>query len=174
MVLSRHLLYWMTENPGPDIDWQAVTDEALVVPESTPLESLLKTFQARQRHLAVVVDEFGSVHGIATLEDVIEEVVGEIYDESDEQPPRSFQQEREGAVVFRASSDLRRVCSVLGLSWEPEENATTLGGLVAERLGRIPLQGDSIAWRGFRIEVLTATPRRADTVRIAAEPQTII
>lgn len=168
VVLSRHLLYWISEHPGQEIDWAQVTDEALVVPESTPLENLLKTFQSRQRHLAVVVDEFGSVHGIATLEDVIEEVVGEIYDESDEQPTLPFQREQEGSFVLRASTDLRRVCSMLGLAWEPEENATTIGGLVAERLGRIPLPGDSITWRGFGVEVATANSRRAETIRISA------
>jgi CBS domain containing-hemolysin-like protein len=165
IVLARHLLFWMHEHPGADIDWPSVTGEALFVPESTRVETLLKTFQAEQRHLAVVVDEFGGVQGIATLEDVIEEVVGEIEDESDEPVARLWQRP-DGSLEVRAGTELRRVCAVLDLEWSPELEVTTLGGLITEQLGRIPVVGDKLDWRSHRLEVLAADSRRPRLVRI--------
>jgi CBS domain containing-hemolysin-like protein len=155
----------MHEHPGAEIDWPSVTGEALFVPASTRVETLLKTFQAEQRHLAVVVDEIGGVEGIATLEDVIEEVVGDIEDESDEPVARLWQRP-DGSLEVRASAELRRVCAALELEWSPEQEVTTLGGLITEQLGRIPLVGDTLDWRGYRLEVLAADTRRARLIRI--------
>ena len=166
VVLARDLLFWIHEHPGQDIDWDSVLGEALVVPESTRLEDLLKTFQTEQRHLAIVVDEFGDVEGIATLEDVIEEIVGEIEDESDEPVPRIWRRP-DGSIDSRGGIELRRVCSMLGMDWSPEGEVTTIGGLVTETLGRIPVVGDALEWRGYRLEVLAANPRRAELIRIS-------
>jgi putative hemolysin len=165
VVLARHLLFWMHEHPGQEIDWPSVTGEALFVPESTRVETLLKTFQTEQRHLAVVVNEFGGVEGIATLEDVIEEVVGDIDDESDEPAARLWRRP-DGSLEVRASVELRRVCAALELEWFPELEITTLGGLITEQLGRIPVAGDTLDWRGYRLEVLSADSRRPRLVRI--------
>jgi CBS domain containing-hemolysin-like protein len=165
VVLARDLLFWIYEHPENQIDWPSVVSEALVVPEGTLLEDLLKTFQSSQRHLAIVVDEFGGVEGIATLEDVIEEIVGEIEDESDEPVARVWRHP-DGSIDARGGIELRRVCSMLGMDWSPEGEVTTIGGLVTEQLGRIPVVGDMLEWRGYRLEVLAANPRRAELVRI--------
>lgn len=165
VVLARELLFWMHEHPEGEIDWDAVRDDALIVPESTRLDSLLKTIQSERRHMVVVVDEFGGVEGVATLEDVIEEVVGEIEDETDE-PTRRLWQRPDGSLHIRAATDLRRVCSVLGLDWQPEAEVTTLGGLVTENLAHIPKVGEAIVWRGFRLEVIRADERRVEMVRV--------
>jgi CBS domain containing-hemolysin-like protein len=165
VVLARDLLFWMHEHPVGEIDWPSVTSDALIVPESMRLNALMKTFQTKRRHLAVVVDEYGSVEGIATMEDVLEEVVGEIDDESDE-PDLRLWGHPDGSLHVRASTDLRRVSSALGLEWSPESEVTTLGGLITERLGRIPVPGDVLHWRGHRLEVLAADQRRAELVRI--------
>jgi CBS domain containing-hemolysin-like protein len=167
IVLARHLLFWMYEHPGAEIDWPSVTGEALFVPASTRVETLLKTFQAEQRHLAVVVDEIGGVEGIATLEDVIEEVVGDIEDESDEPVARLWERP-DGSLEVRASTELRRVCAALDLEWSPEQEVTTLGGLITERLGRIAAVGDTLDWRGHRLEVLVADARRPRLIRITS------
>jgi CBS domain containing-hemolysin-like protein len=165
VVLARDLLFWMHEHPVGEIDWPSVTSDALIVPESMRLNALLKTFQTERRHLAIVVDEYGGVEGIATMEDVLEEVVGEIDDESDE-PDLGLRRHPDGSLHVRASTDLRRVSSALGLEWSPESEVTTLGGLITERLGRIPVPGDVLDWRGHRLEVLAADQRRAELVRI--------
>ncbi len=160
VVLAKRLYSWLLRNDGDGIDWDAVVQETLVVPESLPLPRLLTLYQASRRHLAVVVDEYGAVEGIATLEDLIEEIVGEIHDEYDT-ATRDFYRRPDGALVVRAGVDLRRLAEQLGMPWEREEGVSTIGGLVAERLESIPVPGDRISWRGYDVEVLRADERRA-------------
>lgn len=165
VVLVKDLMYWLLQNQGEQVAWQEITREALIVPDSQPLYQLLRTFQDTRRHLAVVVDEYGSVEGIVTLEDVMEEMVGDIRDESD-LPLSEVQQEPGGSLVVDAHVDLRKLSARLGLPWDPEIEPTTVGGLVIEELERIPVAGDTIDWNGFRIEVLQADSRRVSLLRV--------
>ena len=165
VVLAKDLLYWLLQNDGPQIDWEALRQDALVVPNSVPLPQLLKTYQETQRHLAVVVDEYGSVEGIVTLEDVLEEIVGEIRDESD-LPIEEFQDKTDGTLVVRGIVDMRKLCSRLGITWDPELEVSTISGLVTETLERIPVVGDVVDWNGYRVEVLRADRRRAKLLGI--------
>jgi putative hemolysin len=168
VVLAKDLLYWMLQNDEETIDWESLTKEALVVPPSVPLIQLLRTFQHNRRHLAIVVDEYGTVEGIATLEDVLEEIVGEIYDESD-MSMREIHELADGSLIVRARVDLRKLSAKLKLAWDPEIEASTVGGLVTEELQRIPVAGDEIGWKGYRVEVLRADERRAKLLRIRRE-----
>jgi CBS domain containing-hemolysin-like protein len=160
VVLAKDLLYWLLQNDDTQVDWDAVSKEALVVPDSAPVPQLLRTYQDTRRHLAVVVDEYGSVEGIATLEDVLEEIVGEIDDESD-LPADDFHERPDGSLLIHAHVDLRKLSDKLGIAWDPNIEVSTAGGLVTETLERIPVAGDSIDWNGFHIEVLRADRRRA-------------
>jgi CBS domain containing-hemolysin-like protein len=83
VVLAKELLHWLLTHEGQAIDWDAVTQPALIIPEHVPVIQMLRTYQESHRHLGIVVDEYGSVEGIATMEDVLEEIVGDIRDESD-------------------------------------------------------------------------------------------
>ncbi len=168
MVLAKELLYWLLTNDGADVDWDAVRRDVLIVPESAPLSQLLRTYQEAQRHLAVIVDEYGSVTGLATMEDVLEEVVGDIRDESDA-PAEDFQERADGTLLVAATVDLRRLSSRLGIAWQPEEDINTVGGLVIETLERIPKEGDTISWNGYRIEVVRADRRRVRRLAIREE-----
>jgi CBS domain containing-hemolysin-like protein len=165
VVLAKDLLYWLLSNDSLEIDWDALLQDALVVPNSVPLPQLLKTYQDSQRHLAVVVDEYGSVEGIVTLEDVLEEIVGEIRDESD-LPVEDFQDRMDGTLVVRGNVDMRKLCARLGIAWDPELEVSTISGLVTEILERIPVVGDTVEWTDYRIEVLRADRRRARLVSI--------
>jgi len=165
VILVKELLDWLIRNDSAEIDWEEVRHEALVVPDSVALPQLLKTYQDSRRHLAVVVDEYGTVEGIVTLEDVLEEIVGEIRDESDA-PVEDIVEEPDGGLVVRSHVDLRRLCTRLGVSWEPQSDVSTIGGLVTESLERIPRVGDSIDWNGYRVEVLRADRRRARLLSI--------
>ena len=168
VVLAKRLLDWLLKHPEGPIDWESLVHEILIVPESLPLPKLLRTFQESRRHLALVVDEYGSVQGIATLEDVLEEVVGDIRDESDA-PADEIRENADGSLTVKASTDLRQLSARLGVVWHPEFEATSVGGLVSESLERIPAVGDSIAWNGFRIEVTNADRRRARWLRVSKE-----
>jgi len=165
VVLVKDLMYWLLQNQGQEIAWEEITREALIVPGSQPLIQLLRTYQDTRRHLAVVVDEYGSVEGIVTLEDLLEEIVGDILDESD-LPLSDVQQEPGGSLVVNAQVDLRKLSAMLGVPWDPEIEPTTVGGLVIEELERIPVVGDIIDWNDFTIEVLRADRRRVSSLRV--------
>ena len=165
VILAKDLLYWLLQNDASEIDWDALRQDTLVVPNSVALPQLLKTFQETQRHLAVVVDEYGSVEGIVTLEDVLEEIVGEIRDESDS-PIEEFRDRTDGTLIVRGNVDMRKLSARLGITWDPELEASTISGLVTETLERIPVAGDTIDWNGYRIEVLRADRRRAKLLSI--------
>jgi CBS domain containing-hemolysin-like protein len=113
----------------------------------------------------MVVDEYGAVLGLVTLEDVLEEVVGDIRDESDA-PSKEYLQVTENSLVVRAHVDLRQISAKLGITWEPDPDITSIGGLVSELLERIPVVGDTVDWKDHRIEVLRADRRRARLVKI--------
>lgn len=165
VVLAKDLFEWLLNNESESINWEFLVRETPFVPESVPLSRLMKTFQDARRHLAIVVDEFGAALGIVTLEDVLEELVGDIQDESDTSI-EEFRDEDDGSLIVRADVDLRRLCARLGSNWVPEEEVSTIGGLVAEKLERIPASGDTIEWNGFSVEVLRASRRRTELLRI--------
>jgi putative hemolysin len=162
VVMAKELLDWVVSHEDAPIDWEALHHEMLIVPESISLPRLLKTYQDSHRHLALVD---GAVLGVVTLEDVLEEIVGDIRDESDA-PVREYYETADGSLIVRAHVDLRRISAKLGITWEPDPDVTTIGGLVTELLERIPVVGDSIDWKGFRIEVVRADRRRARLLKI--------
>lgn len=167
IIFAKELLYWMVSHDGESIDWDAISSEALVIPESLPLPRLLRMFQDSSRHMAIVVDEYGGVEGIATLEDVLEEIVGEITDESD-RPIKDIVERKDGSLFVDATVDLRKLSAQLELPFEPEDEVTTIGGLMMETLERVPAVGDSIEWHGYRIAVLKADRQRVKMLSVKA------
>ena len=167
IVLAKDLLFNLSQSPN-SVDWKGLVQPALMVPTAMPLDRLLRTFQHERRHMAVVVDEYGGVQGIVTLEDVLEELVGEIEDESDRVGSHIVRRP-DGSLVCRGIAETRKVFSVLGLDDEDtsDVDSIALSGFVADRLGRIPRIGDSLEWCGFRFEVLHASARRAERISIS-------
>ena len=165
VIFVKELQFWLLANDDEQVDWEHLRHEALVVPESLPLLRLLRTFQDSHRHLAIVVDEYGDVKGLATLEDVLEEIVGDIRDESD-RPTMDIVENSDGSISARGTVDLRSLSTKLSIPWEPEDDVTTVGGLVTETLERIPLAGDKIEWNGYEIRVVRADRKRANVLRI--------
>jgi CBS domain containing-hemolysin-like protein len=166
IVLVKDLLFALRAQDD-DVDWKQLAQPALVVPAQMPLDGLLRTFQQERRHLAVVVDEYGGTQGIVTLEDVLEEIVGEIEDESDRIESHVVRRP-DGSLVCRGLAETRKVFELLGIDEEALESAegVTLGGFLADQLGRIPRTGDVVFWNEHRFEVLRATARRAERIRV--------
>ncbi len=136
------------------------------VPESMSVQHLLREFQRTHTHLAVVTDEFGGVSGIVTIEDALEEIVGEIADEHDEALSDGIRPVSEGVVEVLAGVRLADLAAATGLDLPEEADYETVGGLVFHHLGRIPVAGDGFESHGARFEVVSASRRRVDLVRV--------
>lgn len=146
----------------PPANWHQLVRPAQFVPESKSLAAQLRDFQRGPSHLAIVVDEFGGTSGLLTLEDILEEVVGEIYDEYDVDEEPAI--EREGADRFWV--DGRVTLDDLGeaLGTEFEEDVATVGGLIYSELGRVPQPGEELRIAGFRVVVERVVKRRISRV----------
>jgi CBS domain containing-hemolysin-like protein len=136
------------------------------VPESMSVQKLLREFQRGRTHLAVVTDEFGGVSGLVTIEDALEEIVGEIADEHDEAFTDGVRMLSGDACEALATVRVATVNDRLGLALPDEEDFDTIGGFVFHQFGRIPEVGETIESHDARLEVLAATRRRIDLVRV--------
>ena len=135
------------------------------VPETKAVNDLLREMQADGAHMAIVVDEYGNTAGLVTMEDMVEEILGEIHDEHE--PERDFEKEHEGSFVVSGSLDLDRLHDLLDFRPSEETQSTTIGGLVTEWLGRVPQVGESIEREGIKIEVLAGDELKVQQVRVS-------
>ncbi|HXR77827.1 MAG TPA: hemolysin family protein [Bryobacteraceae bacterium] len=136
-----------------------------LVPETKPVNDLLREIQRDSTHMAVVIDEYGNTAGLATLEDLVEEILGEIRDEHE--PGRDVRQESEDSFVAPGSLDLDRLEELLHFKPEEDTESTTVGGLVAEWLGHVPKVGESVKRDGIQIDVLAGNELRVEQVRVS-------
>ncbi len=135
------------------------------VPETKLVSDLLREMQENGQHMVIVVDEYGATAGLATMEDLVEEIVGEIRDEHE--PASDFIAEPDGSFVVAGSLDIDRLAELVGFRPAEETESTTIGGLVTEWLGRVPAAGQVVERKGVRIEVLAANELRVEQVRVA-------
>jgi len=143
---------------------------ALFVPEAKKADDLLADLQARRVHMAVVVDEYGGTAGLVTLEDLVEEIVGEIRDEYDPAEEVPFQELREGEFLFTGRIDLDEVNELTGARL-PKDIGDTLGGLISGHLGRVPSPGDVVDAGGLHLVVEQSSGRRILKVRATRLPE---
>jgi CBS domain containing-hemolysin-like protein len=153
------------EVPFSDMRLRQVMREVLVVPETKPVLDLLHEFQQRRRHIAIVVDEFGSTVGLVTVEDALEQVVGELEDEFDVNA-RTVLTTATGGMVLDGSVSLRDLETQMHWKLPRENGVETLAGFLLTRLGRIPAGGESVEFEGRRMTVLEMSGRRISKVRI--------
>lgn len=134
------------------------------VPETKPVNDMLREMQRDGAHMAIVVDEYGNTAGLATMEDMVEEILGEIRDEHE--PTRDVTEESEGVYVMSGSFDLDRLYELLGFRPEEETESTTVGGLMTEWLGHVPHVGEAVEREGIRLQALAGNEMRVEQVRI--------
>lgn len=139
--------------------------EPVFVPETQKASRLLADFQARAQHMAIVVDEHGGTSGVVTLEDVLEELVGEIYDEDDE-VHTPIEVVDTGRWILNASAELRQLEEAADLELPESESYSTVGGFVTEQLGHVPLAGDRFIHKQLQFNVLEADDKRAQRVEV--------
>lgn len=136
-----------------------------LVPETKPVNDLLREMQQDGAHMAIVIDEYGSTAGLVTMEDMVEEIVGEIRDEHE--PGHDVERDSEGGFIVSGSFDVDHLDELLEFRAPEGTESTTVGGLVTEWMGHVPTPGESIERDGIRIEVLAANELRVDQVRIS-------
>ncbi|HLH02866.1 MAG TPA: hemolysin family protein [Bryobacteraceae bacterium] len=142
-----------------------VTRPILLVPETKRVSELLREMQRNGTHMVVVIDEYGNTAGLATMEDLVEEILGEIRDEHE--PGRDVRQEGDHIYIAPGSLDLDRLNELFNFRPEDDTESTTVGGLVAEWLGHVPQVGETVERGGIRVEVLAGNERRVEQVRLS-------
>ena len=169
VLLAKDVLRYFVETPDQPFDVRRFIRPATVIPESKRLNTLLKEFRVSRNHLAIVVDEYGVTAGLLTIEDVLEEIVGEIRDEHDAQEAGPIQKQEEGRFHVLAHTRIEEFNDWFGTSL-PDEEYDTVGGLVMYELGRLPRKGESVSAGGFRFKVLQADRRRVHALEVSPEP----
>lgn len=169
ILYAKDLL--MHRKEADDFAWQElIRTNVLFVPESKKINDLLSDFQQERMHMAIVVDEYGGTSGIVTLEDIMEEIIGEIQDEFDDEPDVVFQKIDDQNYVFEGKTLLNDVARITGVDTEKFElikgDSESLGGLILERLGRMPKKDREILLEDFRFKVLETSQRRVERVLI--------
>ena len=152
---------------GPRPRLRDIMRPALFVPESQAVDDLLNELQRRRVHLAIVLDEYGGTAGLVTIEDLLEEIVGEIQDEFDEEEPMKVIV-REGEAILDGRADIDEMGELVdpALELEDDEEYDTVGGFVYHRIGRVPVVGDTVAVDPFKITVIKVIGRRVGKVRV--------
>ena len=173
ILLAKDLLRYFGSGKADDVPIRKLLRPAVVIPESKRLNALLKEFRASHNHMAIVVDEYGGVAGLLTIEDVLEEIVGEIDDEHDPEEEEDIRAEgdRNGKPCFavRALTRIEDFNEFFECELSDEEY-DTIGGLVMHELGRLPRRGETIEFGGFEFAVTRADKRRIDALRVQRLP----
>ena len=156
-----------------DFNWQQLIKPALYVPESKKIDDLLEDFQAKRVHMAIVVDEYGGSSGIVTLEDVLEEVIGDIKDEFDDASEIDFKKLDNNNFIFEGRTALNDVCKVLEVPTNTFDDirgdADSLAGMMLELNTEIPLEGDQLEYKRYKFIILEADKTRVIRVKVTIE-----
>jgi putative hemolysin len=172
ILYIKDLLPYLNETE--DFKWQKLLRPGYFVPETKKLDSLLKDFQSKRVHMAVVVDEYGGTAGVITLEDLIEEIIGDINDEFDE-VNTNYQKIDDKTFVVEGKISVHDLCKVLEVDStifdEVRGDSESLGGLILELHGSLPKVGEKIMFENFSFTILTVDQRRIKKVRISVEEE---
>ena len=172
ILLAKDLLRYFGSGEAKELPIRKLLRTAVVIPESKRLNALLKEFRASHNHMAIVVDEYGGVAGLLTIEDVLEEIVGEIEDEHDDEEAAFIRPDgdRNGKPSFavRALTRIEDFNGYFECELDDEEY-DTIGGLVMHELGRLPRRGERVEFGGFEFAVTKADKRRIDALQVQRE-----
>ncbi len=169
LLYIKDLLPWLNKKTA--VKWQKLIRPAFFVPENKKINDLLQEFREKKIHLAIVVDEYGGTSGIITLEDIIEEIVGEIHDEYDKEPaPFTYEKLSDNTWLFEAKTPLNDLCKILEIDDETFDEvkgeSDSLGGLILELQGKIPKKGSKISFGTFDFEVTDSDERKINKVKV--------
>lgn len=170
ILYVKDLLPLIKRRVNSDFNLVTLTHPPYYVPEQKRINELLREFQNEKIHMAIVVDEYGGTSGIVTLEDIIEEIVGEIQDEYDQEQPL-FEKINENSYLVNGSMQLEEINEELGLSLPTEEGVETLAGFLLGQLGSVPKAKEKVAWNGYDFIIEKVFRRRIQLVKILNKKQ---
>lgn len=165
ILLVKDLLPQILEPSGADFDIQALLRKVYVVPESKRLNVLLKEFRENRNHMAIVIDEYGGVAGLVTIEDVLEEIVGEIEDETDAEADRLIRKIRDDDHIVQALTPIDEFNTFFETEFSDEE-FDTIGGLVINAFGHMPGRNEQVVIGDFEFTVINADLRKVQSLRL--------
>jgi magnesium and cobalt transporter len=165
ILLAKDLLRYFADGSEAEFDIDDVLRPATLIPESKRLNVLLREFRKSRNHMAIVVDEYGGVAGLVTIEDVLEQIVGEITDEHDIEEGSYVVERGPGHYTVKALTPIEDFNEALGTDLSDEE-FDTIGGLVVHRFGHLPKRGETVEFGGLRFTVLRADNRRVHLLEV--------
>jgi putative hemolysin len=173
ILYVKDLIAYLDKEHKPEEWTQLIDPEVLYVPEARKINDLLKDFQRERLHMAIVVDEYGGTSGIVTMEDVIEEVIGDIKDEFDEEHEVEYRRLSDSEYIFEGRTMLIDVCRVMNVDKssfdEADGDADSLAGLVLDLNGKMPVVGQKIVLTPFSFTVLSVSPKRIERIKVQIE-----
>lgn len=164
ILLAKELLRFTTPETQAKFSLKSIIQPAMIVPETQHLDKLLSAFKKRRNHMALVIDEFGHIAGLITMEDVLEQIVGDIEDESDYEEDDSIKQHDDYYVV-KADLPLEEFDDYFKVQFDQEE-CESIGGLVIKHLGYIPKRNERFQYQGIKFKVLHADRRRIRLLQV--------
>jgi magnesium and cobalt transporter len=167
ILLAKDLLR-IPASTGERFDIREYMRPAVFVPESKRLNVLLKEFRRIRNHMAIVVDEYGGVAGLVTIEDVIEQIVGDIDDEFDVEDDQNIRRDAARQFTVRGVTRIHEFNDYFGARLSEEEGVDTIAGLIMKQLGRLPRRGETASIDGFEFRVMRVDRRRIDALRLTA------
>jgi magnesium and cobalt transporter len=165
ILLAKDLLAYYGREQSKDFNVRDILRPAVFIPESKRLNVLLKEFRASRNHMAIVVDEYGGVAGLVTIEDVLEQIVGEIVDEHDIEEDAYIKKHNDNVCAVKALTPIEEFNHYFASEFSDEE-FDTIGGLVMHRFGRLPRRGEVLSIDRFRFKVLNADSRRIHLLQV--------
>jgi magnesium and cobalt transporter len=169
ILLAKDLLRHFIDGEQEDFSLDDVLRPAVVVPESKRVNTLLSEFKDGRNHMAVVVDEYSSISGLVTIEDVLEQIVGEITDEHDIEEDRYILEHSKGSFGIKALTPIEDFNEFFSTTYS-DNDFETFGGLVLSKFGHLPKDGEKIEFDNFEIEVLRADRRRLHLLNVSYNP----
>lgn len=169
ILLAKDLLKYLRSDSEP-FEMAEILRPAVIVPESKRVDRMLKEFRSERFHMAVVVDEFGAVSGLVTIEDILEQIVGDIEDEFDEEEIEPIRQLSHHAYAVLALTDIERFNEQFATNFDDEE-VDTVGGLVMQALGHLPKRGEEVELDGIVFKVTSADSRRLIQLRVTVSDE---
>jgi CBS domain containing-hemolysin-like protein len=170
-ILHVKDLIGLTNDLTQDISWQnLIRTPVLYVPEAKKLDQILGAFQTKRQHLAIVVDEYGGTAGLITMEDVLEEIFGEIQDEFDEEPDILYQMMEDGSYLFEGKTLIHDFCQIMNLETnhfdDLNSEADSIAGLILSQYGELPAKNVHLEIIGFDFEIISVSSRRIEQIRV--------